>query len=113
MITILRKINVEFLRRLVSVPGRDVPGIGPEPPSITVEITETRGRYANAYGWRLLWSEQNAPLRGHVSIDDAMYSETYGGMEDSTNEERIARAEYAAYTFLLDNGWRPKKWEHI
>ena len=106
VVEVLLKINVEFLPRMISVPGRMVPTIGPESASMIVEIIKVQDYRMPNYGWRI----QNFPARS-AHLSNASRSDTYGPMEESTAEERIARAEHAAYTFLLDNGWRPKTWK--
>lgn len=110
----LAMIHVEFLPHLVSS-DHGTPGIGPTSEPIEVEICEWNSGFVECQvGWRIQWPIKNKlPHAGDGFQNGYLFWNCYGPMSDSTQEEKIARAEHSAYTFLLDNGWRPKKWERV
>ena len=111
---ILATIHVEFLPRLCYEGRRQVPSIGPQPAPCVVEIVAFDGYREPQIGWRLDWPVENEMLLGiGTKKNTRTCSDSYGPMEESTPEEKNARAESGAYRFLGDNGWRVKRWERV
>ena len=115
MTEILATIRAEFIPQLVMDRSRGVPGAGPAPAPCTVDIVAFGydGYREPQIGWRLEWPEENEQLTngGDASQEGRLFFNSYGAMKESTREERIARAESAAYQFLYRRGWWPKRWE--
>lgn len=110
---VLATIRVEFLPPLVDDPIRRVIAVGPAAMGILVEIFVEEGR--ELVGWRLEWPAANGPLEGWVDATKRgnLFYNVYGAMTESTLLERIARTEYAVYSFLLGRGQRPRLWERV